>query len=713
MREESAGRPALRVRRSAPIIVAAEQKCGVSVRRGLTMTTIQFCTSDVLHLVNPSAEGAIGWDRTPRVIVIVHRDKASLYKSTKKARRTGLRAWSSVVGCPCEIESAYEISTPGQKTNNIRLQTEFGDGKTVSVVVSTRELTATKYTSGEKEGVDWHDDSGAPGRDRSLHPLQHDDEGLGYRTPGLNLVFIDVNAILESESHDCNDRAGSSREQLHFAMLMETISSLTASSFENAVIHTRSDVLSKSIASINEETKVVPADDLKVHIQDTLNGQSRIRRLGEKILSANCPLSTHPARYIEVTDGDGNISLKEICRFHNYDKRGCLRLQRERCDCCHKTCYRCGTACGSRGFECVRADADLPSGDASVVFKQELGGKVTWRHCEPTIGTEIQTPALLVLGGRLRGRTLATCEMLPLGSQEGGWLHLPNLHEHRGSHAAACPQGSSLVFVSGGGGVDGNLDSTEVLSRKSTGKWWTMKSPLSSPRHAFGAVSIRVDGGISRIFSVGGWKYGSLSCGSVERLTLNDDDYESIDRFHYSATWEPCASLILPRRLHSTAASSDGKFIYVFGGYATCTCTTKSIERYDIEADAWEDVASLPSYDLVQAIAHEDAFLIFPFAIKGSEGPSVLRYIPGKGEGDAFHKVLIPGSGDELTLPVPGWHSFAVTVSKTLKKVYLVGGTIESKWTERSFELDLSTMAWRELPKMSSARRRLATVVME
>lgn len=668
--------------------------------------TIHFCTSDVLRSVNPSA-GRANDDRAPRVIVIVHRDKASLYKSTKKARRTGLRAWSSVVGRPCNVLDAIEIRSPGQKSNS-RLQTEFGDGTSLSIVVSTRELTATKYTSGGKEGEDWHDDSGEPGRNHSLHSLRHDDDGLG-----CNLVFVDVNATLESEPHDCNDGCGSSREQLHFAMLMETIA-LTASSFRNAVVHARSDVLSKSIASLSKETNVVLADDLKVHIQDSLDGQSRIRRLDAKILSANCPLSTHPARYIEVAEGDDSISLREICRFHNYDStRGCLRLKRSRCDCCHKTCHRCGTACGSRGFECVRADTDLPSGDASVVFKQDLDGTVTWRHCEHTIGTEMQTPALLVLGGRLRGRTLATCEMLPLESQEGGWVHLPNLQEHRGSHAAASPQGSSLVFVTGGGGVDGNLDSTEVLSRESGGRWWTMKSRLSSPRHAFGAVFVCDDGGSSMIFSVGGWKYGSVSCRSVEKLTLKNDDYESIDRFHSNATWEPCASLLLPRRLHSTAASCDGRYIYVFGGYSTCTGTTKSIERYDIKADTWEEVASLPSLALVQAIAHEDGFLIFPFAIKGSEGPSVLRYIPGIDEGDAFRQVQIPGSGEELRLPVPGWHSFAVTVSKTLNRVYLVGGTIDSKWTERSFELDLSTMAWREMPKMSSARRRLASVVME
>ena len=644
------------------------------------MAAVHFCTSDVLHSANSSAARAID-DRAPRVIVIVHRDKASLYKSTKKARRTGLRAWSSLVagGCPSEIRDAYEISSPGQNTNS-RLQTEFGDGTSLAIAVSTRELTATKYTSGAKEGENWHDDSEAPWRNDSLHSLQPDGEGSDLSTPDLNLVFVDVNAILESESHYYNDSGGSSREQLHFAMLMETISALTASSFSNAVVHARSDALRKSIASLSRETKLVLADDLKVHIQDTSNGQSRIRRLAAKTVSANCPLSTHPARYIEVTDDDDGKSLKEICRFHNYDStRGCLRLKRERCDFCHKTCHRCGTACGSRGFECERADTDLPPGDASVVFKQELDGTMTWRHCEPAIGTEFQTPALLVLGGRLRGRTLATCEMLPLESQEGGWVHLPNLHEHRGSHAAASPPGSGLVLVSGGGGVDGNLDSTEVLSPDGGGRWRTMKSRLSSPRHAFETVVVCDEGGIARIFSVGGWKYGSVGCRSVERLTLKND------QFHSSTTWEPCACLLLPRRLHSSTASSDGKFIYVFGGYATCTGTTKSIERYDIKENTWEEVAEMPygkNAPLVQAIAHEDGFLIFPFAIKGSEGPSVLRYIPGIEEGESFHPVLIPGSGAELTLPVSGWHSFAVTVSKNLNKAYLVGGTIDSKWTE-------------------------------
>ena len=75
-----------------------------------------------------------------------------------------------------------------------------------------------------------------------------------------------------------------------------------------------------------------------------------IRRLRDRKAAADCPLSVHPARYVEIPsssrassshddeeggDGacvvDGGASVVEICRFHNYDaQRGCLRSARAR-----------------------------------------------------------------------------------------------------------------------------------------------------------------------------------------------------------------------------------------------------------------------------------------------------------------------------------------------------------------------------------------------
>ena len=137
----------------------------------------------------------------------------------------------------------------------------------------------------------------------------------------------------------------------------------------------------------------------------------------------------------------------------------------------------------------------------------------------------------------------------------------------------------------------------------------------------------------------------------------------------------------------------------------------------------------------------QDGFLIFPFG--GSGGGKnkeekrmlkkdgrllVLRYTPGSehasssvssssASSSSFSPIAIPTSDDNehqhLRLPIANWHTFSATTSITLRKAYLIGGTIEGKWTNRGYELDLQTFEWTELPPMAFARRRLATLVLE
>ena len=117
--------------------------------------------------------------------------------------------------------------------------------------------------------------------------------------------------------------------------------------------------------------------------------------------------------------------------------------------------------------------------------------------------------------------------------------------------------------------------------------------------------------------------------------------------------------------------------------------------------------------------------VIFPYSTEQvnskDKAPLMLRYVPGSDD-KPFSPILVPNNSSEsrqqqqqrqFRLPIANWHSFAATSSPSLNKAYLVGGTICGKWTSRSFELNLDTMEWNELPAMAFARRRLATVVLE
>jgi hypothetical protein len=310
--------------------------------------------------------------------------------------------------------------------------------------------------------------------------------------------------------------------------------------------------------------------------------------------------------------------------------------------------------------------------------------------------------------------------------------------------------------VLGGGTADGNSDAVEMLdfaersrpsslenesyehdcgSSDSEWRWHMMKGRLSSPRHAFGAVTCTTIKGTNdndamtsvSIFAVGGWKYGAMSCESVERFSfefptaggplMHRFDSEWVKR----SQWKICAPLLVPRRLHAVVASNDGSSIYVLGGYVDERRTTSSIERYDVLADTWTAVDELPFNDhcaLVQAVADADgSMLIFPFSTEKTvacQAPLVLRYTPGSDT--LFLPIPVPKHIDmqqQLRLPTANWHSFSATKSVTLNKAYLVGGTINGKWTSRSYELDLSTFEWTEIPGMTFARRRLAIVVLE
>ncbi|KAL3807057.1 hypothetical protein ACHAXA_008003 [Cyclostephanos tholiformis] len=613
---------------------------------------------------------------------------------------------------------------------------------------------------------------------------EEDDVSDDRGSPGeriINVVFFDFDADDES-----------SRASL---MHLDSINNFLASSLvqkdaKGSIIHFRSVALYRVVTSL---CSVIPVRNgvrgielvncpppQKDGSETIVNAP--IRRLRDRKAASNCPLSIFPARYIELTspssshEDESVREIVEICRFHNYDaERGCLRSRKTRhdslikgCNLDHYHCHRCGEG-GHRAIECTDATTHTQR-NTTIVFRTNPDGSIVsfpFRYHHDPLPNSLRDstpgpPALLVLGGRLRGRTLATCEMMPLLSHSSPrhWIQLPYLREHRGSHAACSPAGSNLAFVLGGGTADGNSDSVEVLdfTERSGGssssvengacqrdfgigdsewQWRTMNGRLSSPRHAFGAVSCTtvrgtddgVDGITSvSIFAVGGWKYGAVSCESVERLSLRFPKGAKGPNLEWAkyARWEMCAPLNIPRRLHSVVSSTDGSFIYVLGGYVDERRTTSSIERYDVHADTWTAVDELPfhdqnNYTLVQAVADVNGgILIFPFSTekteKGGEPPLVIRYTPGSDS--PFLPIHIPRHNTDkhlqhLRLPIANWHSFSVARMTSSDKAFLVGGTINGKWTNRCYELDLISLEWTELPAMTCPRRRLAAIVLE
>ena len=731
------------------------------------MNNQSFLPSEILHsrdlssactFASPSS-GDEGHE-----IIICHKDRTSFYKATRKAKRTAQRIWSacsnsasgdvstSSDACSCSCDGYFVGKTqPANSSDDAsaatikRLRTEFGTDSGIDTILEDISVTITGFSSRE-------------------------DSGEQTDSTNFNVVFFDLDAVSPVNMHD------SSTQKIQFDFMQKSLSMLQNKG-KNAVIHIRSESMYRIITSIgpgssriteieqyflskqNESEEAEKAtNDNRGKVDGTV-----IRRLcGKK--AANCPLTIYPARYVELPytstsssgDGDQAQIIVEICRFHNYDAdRGCLRSKRAQqnsevkdCDLDHGHCHRCGGQ--HRAFECP--DGNELDDLSSVVFRKDEGGNII---ATPYDGSgailhpeqaKASMPALLVLAGRLRGRTLATCELLPLSTSSNGtykqqWKALPNLHEHRGSHAACSPNGSGLAFVMGGGTADGNSDAVEILNfcenKSGDWRWKMMAGKLSSPRHAFGAVSCATVKKSSEqtgmksvsLYAVGGWQYGSLSCESMERLTFEypgiahtPNQRLDVKWLHNEAQWEQCAPLLLSRRLHAVAKSTDDKSIFVFGGYIDERGTTNSIERYDIETDAWTSAGELPfgghNCPLVQAIAYNDGFLVFPFSTLSSDqadddAPLVLNYRPGSET--LFSPLDFPDSDmkHQLRLPLANWHSFAVTSSHSLNKLFLVGGTIKGKWTDRCWELDLDRLEFNELPPCPSARRRLATMVLE
>ncbi|KAK3268618.1 hypothetical protein CYMTET_22885 [Cymbomonas tetramitiformis] len=178
---------------------------------------------------------------------------------------------------------------------------------------------------------------------------------------------------------------------------------------------------------------------------------------------------------------------------------------------------------------------------------------------------------IYVVGGRNRGRTL--CEVERFHISRGQWEKCSSLKESRGSHGVAACGG--VLYAIGGGGIDSNLASCEMLEPRG-GEAWRALPPVSLARHALCAVTLG-----QVVYAIGGWVDGTYCSALMEELHVP------------SNSWSQRAAMLHPRRLHGACAW--GERVYVFGGAGDHDkATMKWAECYDPKEDQWHAIKDLP-----------------------------------------------------------------------------------------------------------------------
>lgn len=324
-------------------------------------------------------------------------------------------------------------------------------------------------------------------------------------------------------------------------------------------------------------------------------------------------------------------------------------------------CSRCACQFSSRNklFQHIKRCATLQKLQSLLLIEKEMQ-------------EQQEKVAIMVLGGRLRGRTLASVECFDVAA--GKWINaaIPAMNENRGSHAAASI--GNEVYVIGGGGFDSNLSACEKYSPDAG---WTSVASLCTPRHALGAAV--VDG---RLFAVGGWINGSVC----------SDDVEMFDAA--GGQWMQLAKMRLPRRLHGITQYNN-THLYVFGG--SCNDPywhTAEVEKFDLRSNSWSPCAALPDVGgnaaaTVSAPSGEQLIFIFVF------GKRVYCYDPEQ-------DVYVP----RAALPVHDWHCFQVIAVG--RNIFAMGGAAEGKWSRVAYRYDTASDVWTKMPDMHTPRRRCA-----
>ena len=184
---------------------------------------------------------------------------------------------------------------------------------------------------------------------------------------------------------------------------------------------------------------------------------------------------------------------------------------------------------------------------------------------------------IYAVGGRaVDGTKYNTVEVRNV-SGDGTWRLLEPLPTARGNLAVA--EAGGMIYAIGGGlGPDDTGAITDIVERydPTTGHW-AASTPLPEPRIIAGAASLNgilyVSGGVIM------GPEGELITDSALAFDPN------------SGTWTTIAPMNTAREGHRLVAS--GGYVYAIGGGGTGLDSLSTVERYDPNADSWQDMPSM------------------------------------------------------------------------------------------------------------------------
>lgn len=287
---------------------------------------------------------------------------------------------------------------------------------------------------------------------------------------------------------------------------------------------------------------------------------------------------------------------------------------------------------------------------------------------------------VVVTGGRLRGKTLQSCERYNVF--QSVWETFTHMLENRGSHGAAVID--RTFYAIGGGGLSTNLSSCEKIVIPDCKKWEYIASMnAKSPRHALSVLAHR-----NKIYAVGGWCHGSICSGDMEIYNPQKD------------SWSIGPSLNVPRRLLSTTVWKDRIILAIGGCCADGDWNSPAVETYDIDTTSttktWIRKPDAPlSGQTSAATVYNDLVYVF---FHGQN--KVYEYNP---ENEVWKYIA--------TMPIPDWSCFQI-VTMEKRFIFCLGGASRGKWLNAFWVLDALDNSWWELPSMKKPRRRAAAALM-
>lgn len=324
------------------------------------------------------------------------------------------------------------------------------------------------------------------------------------------------------------------------------------------------------------------------------------------------------------------------------------------------------------------------------------------RNLNEILNEKLNNVHLYVCGGRLRGKTLNSCEYYNFQLKQ--WFDIPNLLYHRGSHASTII--NNQWYVIGGGGLHSNLSNCEVYDIQLQ-EWKLLDVPMELSRHALCIVSDNQQ----YIYAIGGWYNGCKNSNLIERYDIILKQWISYGFIQQSRRLLGCT--ILNNKL------------FIFGGMISnskpniqsplikeedfnideedieSSWFTNTVEIFDLITKDITYGPNLPYSDITSAITINNIIYLFIHGKGCYTMNSCYKSFESK---EISYEYIF-----KSTLPVENWYNFDCSSYNEL--IFLVGGISNGKYLRDVFCYDTISNKWIQLPSMKKQRRRCAIAI--